>query len=73
MAYVPTGNGARSITVNMARLSGQPVQARWYNPASGAFTAVSGSPLPNTGSRSLTTPGNNGAGASDWALVLEAP
>jgi hypothetical protein len=49
------------------------VQARWYNPTSGAYSAVSGSPFPNTGSQSLSTPGNNGTGTSDWALVLEAP
>jgi hypothetical protein len=73
MAYLPsTGTGSRSVTVNMAELAG-PTTARWYNPTTGTYAAVSGSPFPNTGSRVFASPGNNGAGANDWVLVLEAP
>jgi chitodextrinase len=70
LAYLPNGG---TITVDMSQLSG-PVTARWYDPASGAFTAIAGSPFPNSGSRDFTTPGNNsdGAGNPDWVLVLEA-
>ncbi len=71
MAYVPsTGKGTRTITVNMARLS-EPANARWYNPTSGKFTEIAGSPFANRGSRDFTTPGDNGTGANDWVLVLE--
>jgi hypothetical protein len=71
MAYVPsTGTESRTITVNMARLSG-PASARWYNPTSGKFTEIAGSPLANSGSREFATPGDNGTGANDWVLVLE--
>jgi hypothetical protein len=71
MAYVPsTGTGTRSLTVDMSELAGQ-AQGRWYNPTSGAYTTISGSPFANTGSRSFATPGNNGTGTNDWALVLE--
>ncbi len=71
MAYVsPTGTGTRTITVDMARLSAS-ANARWVNPATGAVSTVSGSPFANSGSRTFTTPGDNGTGANDWVLVLE--
>jgi Protein of unknown function (DUF4038)/Putative collagen-binding domain of a collagenase/HYR domain len=69
MAYVPT---ARTITVGMSKLSG-PVTARWYDPAAGSFTPITGSPFTNTGDRQFTTPGNNADGNEDWVLVLEVP
>jgi hypothetical protein len=73
MAYVPSnGTATRTLTVDMSKLAGQ-AQARWYNPTSGAYTTVTGSPFANSGSRMFTTPGNNGTGTSDWALVLETP
>jgi Protein of unknown function (DUF4038)/Putative collagen-binding domain of a collagenase len=72
MAYIPsTGTGAKSITVNMAKLSSS-VSGRWYNPTSGVYTTISGSPLKNAGSRTFTTPGNNGTGTNDWLLLLQA-
>jgi hypothetical protein len=72
MAYIPsTGTDARTITVNMAKLSG-PAQARWYNPTDGTYRAIEGAPFANRGSREFTTPGDNGTGTNDWVLVLEA-
>jgi chitodextrinase len=68
MAYMPT---VRTITVDMSRLAA-PAYASWYDPANGTFTAISGSPLVNTGTRTLTPPGSNSAGDGDWVLVLEA-
>jgi hypothetical protein len=69
LAYVPpTGTGARTFSVNMAALSGT-ASARWFNPITGGWTSA-GSSLANSGSRSFTTPGNNGA-ANDWALLIE--
>lgn len=71
MAYMPsTGTESRTITVNMTSLSGA-ANARWYNPTSGKFSGIAGSPLANSGSREFTTPGDNGTGANDWVLVLE--
>jgi hypothetical protein len=69
MAYVPS---ARTVTVDMSRLSGA-VTARWYDPAAGTFTTVADS-LPNSGLADFTTPGDNadGPGNEDWILVLEA-
>ncbi len=68
VVYMPT---ARAITVNMARLRG-PASAEWFDPSSGTYQVIAGSPFPNTGSRKLTPPGTNAAGDSDWVLLLDA-
>lgn len=69
IAYIPD---RRTITVDMSKLSG-PAIARWYDPASGKFRSIDGSPLPNTGTHEFATPGDNadGPGNADWVLVLE--
>ena len=67
VAYLPT---RRTVTIDMTRLSG-PIKARWFDPSNGAYTAIAGSPLANTGSRSFTPPGNNHDGDGDWVLALE--
>jgi Protein of unknown function (DUF4038)/Putative collagen-binding domain of a collagenase len=67
LVYIPTG---RLITVNLARLSG-PITARWYDPTTGNYQSIAGSPFPNTGTRDFTTPGVHADGAGDWVLVLE--
>jgi hypothetical protein len=66
MSYLPAGG---TITVDMARLAG-PVRARWYDPTKGSYAAVAGSPFPNSGTVSLTAPGENAGGDGDWVLVL---
>jgi Protein of unknown function (DUF4038)/Putative collagen-binding domain of a collagenase len=66
IAYLPV---LRTVTVDLAELSG-PVRARWYDPASGRFSRVRGSPFPNTGIRRFTPAGRNSDGDSDWVLVL---
>ncbi|MGA7340702.1 MAG: DUF4038 domain-containing protein [Terracidiphilus sp.] len=68
VAYMPT---ARAITVNMASLK-SPAKAKWFDPTNGAYTIVHGGPFANRGSRQFAPPGNNHAGDSDWALVLDA-
>jgi hypothetical protein len=72
MAYIPTtgGTGARTITVDMAAMSG-PARARWWDPASGAYTLI-GTGYANSGTRSFTSPGTNGGGQNDWVLLLGA-
>ncbi len=68
IAYMPT---ARSITVDMSKLAAT-ATARWYDPTTGAFTTVAGSPLPNSGVRTFTPPANQHTdGYADWALILE--
>jgi Protein of unknown function (DUF4038)/Putative collagen-binding domain of a collagenase len=68
IAYLPT---IRAITVDMSKLAGTTV-ARWYDPSSGNFVNVSGSPVSNTGIREFRPIGQNHVGDGDWVLVLEA-
>lgn len=67
MAYLPS---RRTITVNLSRLSA-PATARWYDPAHGAYQPAADAPLPTSGKRSFTPPGNNADGDGDWVLVIE--
>lgn len=71
VVYVPT---ARSdVQVSLGGFTTGSVRARWYDPTSGAFQTVPGSPFAATGSTPrLATPGNNSTGWPDWVLVLEA-
>ncbi len=68
MAYVPS---ARTLTVNLATMAG-PTTARWYDPTSGTFRAIVGSPFAGTGPLGFVTPRANADGDADWVLVLEA-
>jgi hypothetical protein len=68
LVYAPT---AAAFTVALTKMSGQ-ATARWYDPTSGSFMPVTGSPFPNTAAHTFTPPGANGAGDPDWVLVLEA-
>jgi Protein of unknown function (DUF4038)/Putative collagen-binding domain of a collagenase len=68
LSYLPAGG---TITVDMARLAG-PVQANWYDPANGRYSAVTGSPFANSKAVELAPPGNNADGNPDWVLVLTA-
>jgi hypothetical protein len=71
LAYVPpTGVAARAITVDLAALSA-PARARWFNPATGAWTLIAGPA--GEGPTTFTTPGDNGTGMNDWVLVLDTP
>ena len=67
MVYTPV---VGQFTVNMSKLNG-PVVARWYEPSSGAYIPIAGSPFPNTGTQNFTPPGNNTDGDGGWVLVLE--
>ncbi|MGB9403058.1 MAG: putative collagen-binding domain-containing protein, partial [Candidatus Acidiferrales bacterium] len=57
-------------TINLANFS-QPVTAAWYDPSSGTFSTIAGSPFSNSGSQVFTPSGNNSDGNTDWVLVLE--
>jgi len=67
MAYLPVST---TITVDMTKLSAN-VRARWFDPTTGTYTTVTGSPFPNTGTQTFTPTGNNAGGDPDWVLVLQ--
>jgi hypothetical protein len=69
LAYLPS---ARSVTVNLAQLSGPNVNARWYDPANGTYTSIAGSPFAASGSRGFSPAASNSSGFGDWVLVLES-
>ena len=69
VAYVPPAHSG-SITIDMTAMSG-PMRARWFNPASAAYTLIGTGPFANTGTSSFTPPGDNGTGFHDWVLLLE--
>jgi hypothetical protein len=71
LAYVPpTGKSRRHLAVDLSAMRSV-VRARWFNPATGAWTDIAGS-IANDGPHEFETPGDNGSGANDWVLVLDA-
>jgi hypothetical protein len=69
IAYLPS---ARTVSLDLARLAGPRVEARWLDPASGGYAQVPGSPFPAAGARRLRPPESNANGFGDWVLVLQA-
>jgi hypothetical protein len=67
VVYMPT---ARTITLNMASLSG-PARARWFDPTNGNYQDIEGAPFANSGSKEFTPPDKNHDGDGDWVLLLE--
>ncbi len=71
LAYVPpSGTGPRKFAVDLSRMRAAPA-ARWYDPSTGGWIPISGN-VPLSAAAGFETPGANGAGANDWALVIEA-
>lgn len=68
LVYLPS---SRECTVNLRRLAGRRVRARWYDPSTGRFP-LGGSPLQKNGPQRFLPPGANDAGFDDWVLLLEA-
>jgi hypothetical protein len=68
VVYVPT---TRTITVDLTRLSGSRVQAQWFDPVSGRFMPVNGSPFPR-GVQTFTAPATNAGRDPDSVLVLRS-
>lgn len=69
VAYTPN---VRTLVVALGQLVGPRVNARWFDPTSGSYSAVPGSPFLASGSQAFTPPGNNATGYGDWVLVLES-
>jgi hypothetical protein len=69
LVYTPT---VRDLTVDLGQLAGPNVRARWYDPVSGGFSAVDGSPFVASGARVFTPVATNAGDDDDWMLVLES-
>jgi hypothetical protein len=71
VTYIPsTGIDRRELTVDAGQFSGS-ISPRWFNPSTGHFSQVDGTPLANHGFFKISTPGDNGTQANDWGLLLE--
>ena len=68
MAYLPT---FRPITVDLKQLRGA-ATAQWYDPSSGRYLRIEGSPFGNSEKHVFIPPRHNADGDDDWVLVLEA-
>lgn len=66
VTYTPRST---TLSVDMSKFSGA-VTARWYDPTTGSFTTLPGSPYNNSGTQVFITPSNNAAGDPDWVLLL---
>ena len=62
----------RTVSFDLSRMAGT-TRASWFDPSSGASSAVPGSPFAATGSRSFTPPGATADGSTDWVLLLQSP
>lgn len=69
IAYTPY---VRTLNIALGQLAGPRVNARWFDPTSGAYATVPGSPFLASGSQTFTPAGNNASGYGDWVLVLES-
>jgi hypothetical protein len=69
IAYFPE---SRSATLDLTRITvGKKVKAQWFDPTSGEYAEVTGSPFKKE-NRSFTTPGNNSDGDPDWVLIVSS-
>jgi hypothetical protein len=70
LAYLPS---RRDVAIDLGRLVGPRVAARWYDPADGRFADAIGSPLVASGRHRFGSElVSNSAGEDDWVLVLES-
>lgn len=60
------------IEVDLRRLRGPRVLARWYDPAIGVFSEGNGEPMRASRTVKFQPPGENDAGFTDWILVLQS-
>lgn len=69
-AVIYTPRATTTLTLNMAKFT-QTEDVAWYDPTTGNFMAITGSPFANSGTHTFSTPGthSDGTGASDWVLV----
>ena len=69
LVYLPS---PRKVRVDLLRLHGPSVTARWLAPAEGRYITAEGLSLPATDARLFVPPASDGGFEKDWVLVLEA-
>jgi hypothetical protein len=69
VVYAPS---SRQFALDLSRLRGPMVTARWFDPVNGKYRAVSGSPFRSSGQRQFSTPRTNAGGDGDFVLLLSS-
>ena len=69
VAYIPPAHSG-SVTIDMTAMKPR-VRGRWYDPTTGKYADIPGSPFSNKGTHEFTPPATNSTGEGDWVLVLE--
>jgi len=69
LIYTPS---VRTLTLDLGQFAGPNVATRWYDPTTGAYAAIAGSPVAASRIWTSTPSGSNAGGAGDWVLVLES-
>ena len=70
VAYLPPAHD-KAITVNTSGMS-KLLAASWFDPTSGTYTALKGSPFTNNGELKFTQESTNSRGEKDWILVISS-
>lgn len=68
LVYLPT---SKDIVLDLGRLSGSRIAARWHDPTTGQSVDVEGSPFPPD-RHSFRPPRKNQGGYTDWVLELKS-
>ena len=70
----------QTVTIDLSKMS-EPVSVKWYDPTTGNYISITGSPFANRGSHQFTTPAiphaeintdDSAESSNDWVLVFEA-
>ena len=69
LVYLPS---SRNVRVDLLRLQGPRITARWFAPAEGRYITAEGLRLPTTEAHLFVPPAGDGGFQKDWVLVLEA-
>jgi hypothetical protein len=69
LVYSAQGN---ALSLDLSKLVGPRIRARWYDPTSGVFSSASETLLTNSGTRVFTSSTTNATATPDWVLVLES-
>lgn len=69
LIYMPS---VRSVSLNLAQLTGPTVSAHWYDPTNGQLFVVFGSPFPASGMHEFLPAAQNARRQGDWVLLLES-
>lgn len=72
IVYIPSeGRASREFVVDL-RVFPSPPTVRWFNPAADAPLRSADTPDDQHHQHTFHTPGDNGAGANDWVLIMDA-